>query len=282
MGEDVRGCQHARLCGQRRQGARGSPQTSPRTRSRGGGPALLRQGQTVSRLGTFDGHSQRILIFFATAASESHAHYLRCWSRLLPQLPGSLANSDVLVYIGAELNTSEVDRWNAIVTSFSTNGRAARAEFGDSHPLQPGAMLPMHLALTRGWLRQYDWVLRLNPDVLVHDGSHLESAFRSLKWWAVLAFCNTTAFTNCEVHTDAYAFRPSELDEQSHASWNSTGRYESFACSSVFRRAIAESRVAWLTGNKLKYCRLSGAGGLVHHHRSLDSCPVPIQASAQR
>jgi hypothetical protein len=231
-------------------------------------------------------HDQRILFFFATHGSEEHAHYLRCWSLLLPQLPESLASSDVLVYIGAELNEDEVHRWNATVDLFRTGGRDVRTEYGEAHTLQAGAMLPMHLALTHGWLRVYDWVIRLNPDVFVHNGSHLDSALRSNKWWAVLARCSVDLGPGrCNVHTDIYAFRPGEMDKLSHAAWNSTRRYEVLACRSVFKHAIEQSRVAWLTGNTVNACRMSGAGGLVHHHslshreKALDcaqTCPLAL------
>ena len=45
---------------------------------------------------------------------------------------------------------------------------------------QDGAKYAMHVALTSGWFDAYEWVVRINPDVMVFDESRLTLAMAGL------------------------------------------------------------------------------------------------------
>ena len=84
--------------------------------------------------------------------------------------------------------------------------------------LQAGANLPMKLGFEEKWFRDYDWVIRINPDVLIRNSTFLldamkqvpntstESNEKQYKLDAILHKC-----TGRQIHTDFMAFRPAAV-----------------------------------------------------------------------
>ena len=52
-----------------------------------------------------------------------------------------------------------------------------------------GAMLPLQMAEREGWWSGYDWVIRLNPDVIIRSDAHLLPLFARSNVDAVFVSC---------------------------------------------------------------------------------------------
>ena len=52
-------------------------------------------------------------------------------------------------------------------------------------------MLPLQMAEREGWFDGYDWVIRLNPDVIIRSDAHLLPLFARSNVDAVFASCPT-------------------------------------------------------------------------------------------
>jgi hypothetical protein len=72
-----------------------------------------------------------------------------------------------------------------------------------------GAVKAMQEAVAHDYFDGYDWVIRLNPDVLVRDDLALREAMKTPDVAAVLINCHHA--TNKLTHTDFFAIRPEVL-----------------------------------------------------------------------
>ena len=75
---------------------------------------------------------------------------------------------------------------------------------------QTGAMLGLDTADREGWWSGYDWVIRLNPDVIVRDDSFLRKQMARDDVDAILANCNKGP-GDVKVMTDFTAWRPDKI-----------------------------------------------------------------------
>ena len=73
---------------------------------------------------------------------------------------------------------------------------------------QMGAVVALSEADRRGWFRGYDWVVRLNPDVIVREDRFLHKSMADEGIDAVLAFCTATGG---RIHTDFMVWRPAKV-----------------------------------------------------------------------
>ena len=122
----------------------------------------------------------RLLLYLATHLSDDHAACLTCWPAMLAHAP-LLRTADVLVYAGGPAAAVPAARlsWESIVNALPN--RNATIFFSSFNPgYQDGAKYAMHVALTSGWFDAYEWVVRINPDVMVFDESRLTLAMAGL------------------------------------------------------------------------------------------------------
>eukprot|EP00959_Pyramimonas_sp_CCMP1952_P285877 5977583-Pyramimonas_sp.AAC.1 len=81
-------------------------------------------------------------------------------------------------------------------------------------------MKAMHVAAPRGLFRGYDWVIRINPDVILYDEKPLFDLMENPRNWGVIATCYYSNRLHCNLtHTDFFAVRPQYVDEQAFADW---------------------------------------------------------------
>lgn len=72
---------------------------------------------------------------------------------------------------------------------------------------QSGAVKAMIDGHVNGWFASYDWVIRLNPDVIVYDETRLATAMQNKGCFAVLSNCASVE-EGAIVMSDFFAFRP--------------------------------------------------------------------------
>jgi len=253
----------------------------------------------------------RLLVYVPTHLSDDHAACLTCWPAMLAHAP-LLRTADVLVYAGGPAAAVPAARlsWESIVKALPN--RNATIFFSSFNPgYQDGAKYAMHVALTSGWFDAYEWVVRINPDVLVFDESRLTLAMAGLfgpspgRYEGVFASCrrNKPCYgRGCEhglIQTDVLAVRPDVVPRDAFACWNSSVPRSDPECgfarngaeshaeeqaTRAFRPIVQRRADAWLNLNHTSgsLCRIN-TGGLRHvdtHKRPSDrllcakACPV--------
>ena len=160
------------------------------------------------------------LLFITTHVSDSHIDFLRhCWPLALSRSP-LLRHADVLVYAAVDGNwTTELEHLLPKVLAGSTGGpgdsmhvRVGRNTTSSSplldnngprssRPLtfnyynnseagyQGGAMGAMREAVAQNWFDSYDWIVRVNPDVLIRNDEWLLQTMRNESTDAIFVDC---------------------------------------------------------------------------------------------
>lgn len=198
----------------------------------------------------------RLLLYFATyPAHEQHLQFLEtCWRRLLHR-GRVLRRADVILFLGGEATSGQLSRWKSALQNLGVN---ATLQHDASNPgYQQGAMRAVHMLVTNGWWRGYDWVVRLNPDVLIYDDNYLEKFFQNHKLSAVLASCEH--ILGAKVHSDFFAVRPSRLPQDSFADWETYRGTAEYQATKVFQSIIQRKEHAWLLPENMdRACRVRG------------------------
>ena len=165
----------------------------------------------------------RTLLYVTTHLSEWHTSGLRClWpaaarrARLLRDAvvfnsgrPATAAQLAAVAAAFPRYNNRSVEIFSAEATR-----QVHRKAFTlGSTKKQMGAILALSEAEARGWFDGYDWVVRLNPDVIVSEDRFLRTHMARDGIDAVLAFCgrSSPSRTTSRVHTDFMAWRPATL-----------------------------------------------------------------------
>ena len=141
---------------------------------------------------------------------------------------------------------------------------------------QEGAIYAVALAPRRGWFDSYEWVIRVNPDVVFEDASYLEARLHDRNTSAVLAECGKRVGE--KIHTDFFAARPRIMNR---LKWASDSNAEK-AAAAVFRSVIRTSRAAvFYKGRADKQCRVSN-NGIIHEHALCSREKPPRSGGAPR
>lgn len=238
----------------------------------------------------------RILLFLPTHLSANHYACLRCWPYMLARTQ-LMRQADVLVYGGAiGVNKSLIQLWKSTLRRTLPNPNVTFMQYAPRYPgKQRGAMEPVAIAHTNGWFAGYDWVVRLNPDVLTLDERPLA---RLIQLNVSGIFANCCSDANCSnrpiqvsgaahdhlklanqiqadllgealplVHTDFFAFRPAAVASNffaDHSQWE----IAEYHATSAFRNMIQArtGSATWLVPYKRERrggCRILG-GGIAH------------------
>jgi len=161
--------------------------------------------------------------------------------------------------------------------------REKALKFSDNPGKQEGAKKAMHEGLTLGWFRDYDWVVHIDPDVIIYDERPLFTLIQRSQNWAVVARCG-----NAQTNTDFTAFRPEHVPIDAFSEWNlsmstpGTPDAEGL-CDLAFRHIYDVGAYAFLkTPLKQDGCHLQDGG--VYHGReaSCESALANIRWQASR
>jgi hypothetical protein len=111
----------------------------------------------------------RIAVYMTTHQSEQHLQFLeKCWPHATNHLP-LLQHADLIYYYGRDPNATntaleppmrvlkQLQFHNITIRQFENLG------------YQVGAKQAMVDAFEHGWFDGYDWIVRLNPDVLIRN-----------------------------------------------------------------------------------------------------------------
>lgn len=215
--------------------------------------------------------AMRVLLYVTTAASGQHESFMRCQADLLRRSP-KLANADVLVYVGH--NGSNATR--QIMQGLLDNWPMPRKKliYEPFNPgRQAGAMKALHVGFSNGWFRGYDWVIRVNPDVIFYDERRLFSLMEDPQVRGVFQNCGCPRHAGVQLtHTDFFAVRPEYVDEEAFADWQwraNNGHWAEEQATVAFKHIYRSGRWANLKPPPIfhPYFRLQDGG--VWHSQSL-------------
>jgi hypothetical protein len=225
----------------------------------------------------------QVLIFLTTHASTSHITFLRThWPYLLLRSK-LLREADVLVF-----STGSPELNSELTSTFSLNPNCTVVNF-QNPGYQLGANLAMFWGIDSGAFDGYEWIIRLNPDVLILDDTWIHESIRNNDIDAILVDCyDICSVNNCTaaqvlVHTDFFAVRPRVLKK---GSFNATtmeriGNAE-HVTTYEFQHILSSGRHRWLpgAGPMQANCRVQGEQSPVIHTHDL-SQPLPSPSRGQ-
>jgi len=243
----------------------------------------------------------RILLYITTHMSKSHRWYLdTCWPRALLH-SSLLSNADVLVYLTASKSD---DKEASIAQLNSTfNNQKLKVHVANNPGWQAGATVAMKDATLNKWFVDYDWIIRMNPDVIIRNDTFLRSTINNdTNATAILIDCTPKeldrnkltpkmrAWNGPLVQTDFFALKPSVLKENAFVVPSGNLIAEKLFTNDIRESILNKGGARFIEGVSPmtgKSCRAGDGRGventpIVHIHyneaEQTDSCPIPFQS----
>jgi len=223
-----------------------------------------------------------------------HVAFLeRCWPAATAR-SRLLRDADVRVYSAGEV---DAEARAAIAKAYPGRDVAIDAVANPGKLL--GAMLPLARAEAAGWFDGYDWVIRLNPDVIIRDDGPIAALLARRDLDGVFVDCNRHVNNRAparlnpfgrvsQVHSDFTAFRPAALprgafrvpDQYSpERCFRGMARHKDHACNPEWaltdslRPIIRSGRYALLRTSPRDGCRVNGFySSVLHEHEYIYRC----------
>ncbi|CAK0891296.1 unnamed protein product [Prorocentrum cordatum] len=205
-----------------------------------------------------------VVLYVTTHASDQHMSFLECLPPVLAASP-RLSKADVILYVGRENITDDMRR-NITVLLDKWPMRNKIVHFGGNPGKQAGAKFAAHVGFSRGWFRGYDWVIRVNPDVVIYDDKLVWSLMERADNWGVFVSCKEhckdhSGCAPARTHTDFFAVRPSRVPRDAFADWQTSSLHAELQATVAFRdiyAAKADVYLPWYTARG--GCRVEGGG----------------------
>lgn len=222
----------------------------------------------------------KIVLLITTHGKAAHIALLRsCWPQLMRNRLPILSRADVIVHSNGNQNETELRQAMA-----GWPNKIARIAIASNPGYQLGAIQSMAEAVEKDYFKGYDWVIRINPDVILMRETGILSRMSS-GYAGIFANCNTElvqdgqgidAYPDVRVHTDFYAARTAFLIKANwvdYALWNK-GRFnaESFASSVGFHNIMEQRLDSWMIHKGTGVCRVESKDMLHNHKHILEKC----------
>lgn len=230
----------------------------------------------------------RVLLYITTHMSPQHEALLEgCW-------PYTIANSklvrmaDVTVFLNGD---QERRNYNEALLRQVFYGKNITVHHSLNIGYQNGAIAAMAEGDKQGWFQGYDWVVRVNPDVIIRNDTYILSTIPDAEVDGIFVDCYEVCkgATHCNdtgylIHSDFIAFRPSVIPRDIF--WNesndATGEGNAEGMNNrTFASVVRLGRDRWLPGatpQPLRQCRVS----MEEHSPVAHYTPIPEGAHAQQ
>ena len=270
----------------------------------------------------------RPVLYITTHMSDAHIWYLdTCWLLAMSHSQ-LLAHADVMVYVTYTEDDDDDDDMNATLTNTTDDGGAAANTNTDRRNnrrqiiqilrntfqhqsltihLRPnpgyeaGALSAMKDAMSSQWFTGYDWLIRLNPDVILRNETFiLNTMLYDVNATGILINCDSQKPLSI-IHTDFFALKPSALPHWAFGNVSMDGEgasVEGHFADDIREAILDKGHYRWVPGSEPTWhtCR-AGFGrrmedaDVVHHHLGKDlsrpwakmpkldhrkECPVPF------
>jgi hypothetical protein len=227
----------------------------------------------------------KIAVYMTSHLSEKHLKFLNlCWPYASGYLP-LLRNSHLILYTSAEPQQDILDRMqfkSVTVRRYVDPPLGNETGISEETVKQMGAkraMMDPFLKENR-WFDGYDWVIRLNPDVLIRRDTWIRQTMLNTSIDGI--FIDYSKKRTKGVHSDFYVFRPSAANDTALIdNFHKRPTAETHLYSG-FRDTIRRKRVAWLPGAKIRResARVMGKESpVIHFHAYFKACPHYFNAT---
>jgi len=213
----------------------------------------------------------RVLLFLNTHLSDGHLDFLRkCWPALMKN-SALLQHADVLLFATGEPPQDIVHE--------VFRDKTVRVEQYPNKGYEGGAMAAMEVSTNQSWFSGYDWVIRLNPDVLILEDEWLIKNMLDDGVDGIFADCHDgTCVSGCtsvtHMNSDFFAARGKLMGPGSIPFERFDGAESQVTA--MFRSTVQLGRDRWVPGTKQEsICRIRGPGvPVLHAHSVVKMCPL--------
>ena len=231
--------------------------------------------------------SLKVMLYVTTHMSSQHIWYLKsCW---IPALQNSLLlrSSDVVVHLNPSNNTVREEGKKLLKATFQNQTITIHDRSNPGY--QSGAISALEDAAKEGWFKGYDWVIRVNPDVIIRNDTYMLDIMQNdPNATAILINCANLNPQNPQVHTDFFAIKPGALAPNTFI--NSTiGNAEYSFTNDIGADILNKGNHRWIKNSEPKrgicragYYRKEDERDVTHSHVGEDklltnfTCPIPF------
>jgi len=216
---------------------------------------------------------EKVLVYITTHMSVSHSEFFsNCWEYMVATVP-LFHNADFILHTTKNLDPHLLKR---IFPSQNVTEMVM-----PKMVKQQGAIKALTDGFTNKWFKDYDWLIRVNPDVLMNNDTWVSTQMRNNQVDGVFVNClEDLCESNCihnRAHTDFFVVRPSAIEETIHMHPKIRNAEPHFTA--AIQPIISTGRDRWMTqllGASLKgQCRTRGPTSPVQHvHGMQKHCPM--------
>ena len=237
----------------------------------------------------------KVAIYMTTHLSQEHVEFLRnCWPAATKRLP-LLQEADLILYTSGNVTddlirplhfrTITIKHYHeALPLSPSASGpRAARREYRRKKQLGAVQAMTDPFQPQHHWFDGYDWVIRVNPDVLIRRDTWLHQTMRNTSIDAILI--DYSAGQHRMLHSDFVCFRPSALNHTKHQQLLPVQKRIPRAERHMYQilaDVVQSGRYAWLPNAQRDGDRarvLGPESDVIHYHPMREHCPDYFDAT---
>ena len=219
-------------------------------------------------------HRLRVMVYITTHMSPMHTGFLEnCWPSMMSRVD-MFQSAEVLVFATpANRSTTQMRDYKTFLSRVF-DGHNLTVLYRTNPGYQQGAMLALLNAIEYDWFSGYDWVVRLNPDVLVRSDRWITKTMATPGVDGIFVDCedsscpNSSRCVQARIHTDFFIIRPQAVAGKPLLStlrkFTNAERMATF----LFRPIVNKGHDRWIPGTKQsRYCRVRGLQSpVVHDH----------------
>lgn len=229
----------------------------------------------------------RVAVYMTTHWSSEHVQFLqKCWPAATTRLPllrdahlilhtSQLPDPDVMESLNFESIEVKLQPQKEIPAGATEEEIEAQKQAGAKQ-----AMLDPWTSNTTSWFDGYDWVVRLNPDVLIRNDTWLRETMLNQTIDCIAVDFSHPVKNFSALHSDFYAFRPAAIDR--NAVFTELDRHPTAERHLGAALLAIRNRTAWIPNVKRKRrnARILGPGSpVIHWHGIVDFCPEYFNAT---
>jgi hypothetical protein len=155
--------------------------------------------------------------------------------------------------------------------------------FEGINKFQYGANLGLELGFRKGWFDDYDWIIRINPDVLIRNSTFITQQLTNENVDGIFVDCSYKDKRHIKLHTDFFMIRPNVLtqywpssDDQPFSNmvlepWSKTLVNHEFTATKYFQPILNSDRFTFLQDIHPSngFCRVRGPNSsVIHSHNN--------------
>ena len=223
----------------------------------------------------------KLAIYMTTHLPGEHLRYLPCWEDAIQRLQ-IFKYAHLILYVPQEPTFELLQMLpfpKVIVKLYNNTGYQSGAIQAMIDPFTRNVPEDNTTTTTiTSWFDEYDWVIRLNPDVLIRNDTWLMETMLNPHIDGIFHECwnsKNTSKVDPVLHSDFYALRPVAMEYARIL--NTSHPYAEEHLTLAVRNIYDSGRIAYVEGAYTHiggHCRIEGAHSpVVHAHDVWSSCP---------